>query len=756
MLSIVYKFIWKHYRKSFAIAAAFLISFGWNWYHAKRDPAWKFALIVIGVWAAAYFSYRIGKFLYKIIIRRLGFNDFWHNEFYDFLDRLFFIASLLFVIFFLKSDLLSIGYLIFILLVLFFILDRQLSKHPNFEAIQAVNRGIFLIVFVLFALNSGLQYYAHQYNIFESRHLVPNTLLFRSLSITMIWMIGLSISGFISLRLSPRRRWIGFGVWGVLFAAVMLFWVINIGILYFSGLYVNPVAFEHAKGAGMVIWNWLSFLLLFGYALCLAAIIYVIRKILRAFKVSPRRYWYFYFSLILAAGILVLFSTRSFYSTPEYSIAKNFYKYFTGETKEIILSKELFGKLEKYGLFYKPEKFLVAQKDKIYSEGKNLLPDRLKNTKPNIVIIFVESLSARLVNTYNGNRFKDLTPNLDKMAADPDTTVFKNVYNASTPTITGTLAELCSYLPPTGHEEIHKKKGIREFRLTCLPKILKDRGYSYSSYTTAVSREFSSKDTIFTGMGVDEVFGKEDLAKIIQGEPLSWGYSDHQMFPVLFDMMENKSNDPFLMMLATVDLHFPYVMTKDLIKWENGRSDVLDAVHTTDDAFGIFWDKFKNSELAKNTIVAVIADHAIFPGGIQSGVFPEYAGKATFYDEIAFMMYVPDSVLPDKVETFSSSMDLAPTILHILGINGNNAFDGHSIFDDRDQYQNLVGMHEFGLFINRSDDKGGRAIDYGVPSQLDCPENLQSDPKAPLTLCELQEYYKWKRQVFEEGRLWNK
>ena len=84
------------------------------------------------------------------------------------------------------------------------------------------------------------------------------------------------------------------------------------------------------------------------------------------------------------------------------------------------------------------------------------------------------------------------------------------------------------------------------------------------------------------------------------------------------------------MMLATVDLHFPYVMTKDLIKWKNGRSDVLDAVYTTDDAFGIFWDKFKNSELAENTIVAVIADHAIFPGGIQSSVFPEYAGKATF------------------------------------------------------------------------------------------------------------------------------
>ena len=157
MASSAFNYIKKNYRKSFAIAAAFLISFGWNWYHAKRDPAWKFILIVIGAWAAVYFSYKIGKFLYKIIIRRLGFNDFWHNEFYDFLDRLFFIASLLFAIFFLKSDVLSIIYLIFILSVLFFVLDRQLSKHPNFEAIRAVNRGIFLVTFVLFALNSGLQ-----------------------------------------------------------------------------------------------------------------------------------------------------------------------------------------------------------------------------------------------------------------------------------------------------------------------------------------------------------------------------------------------------------------------------------------------------------------------------------------------------------------------------------------------------------------------------------------------------------------------
>ena len=192
-------------------------------------------------------------------------------------------------------------------------------------------------------------------------------------------------------------------------------------------------------------------------------------------------------------------------------------------------------------------------------------------------------------------------------------------------------------------------------------------------------------------------------------------------------------------------------MTKDLIKWKNGRSDVLDAVHTTDDAFGIFWDKLKNSELAENTIVAVIADHAIFPGGIQSSVFPEYAGKATFYDEIAFMMWlywIRSS--PIKWRLFSSSvLDLAPTILDILGPNSNNAFTAFH-FDDRDHIR-TVGMHEFGLLINRSDDKGRPPLITAVPSQLIVREFAIRIPRQFLTLCELQEYYKWKRQVFEEA-----
>ena len=38
----------------------------------------------------------------------------------------------------------------------------------------------------------------------------------------------------------------------ILFLAFLGVWVINIGILYYSGLYLSPVALEHASGAGDV------------------------------------------------------------------------------------------------------------------------------------------------------------------------------------------------------------------------------------------------------------------------------------------------------------------------------------------------------------------------------------------------------------------------------------------------------------------------------------------------------------------------
>lgn len=41
------------------------------------------------------------------------------------------------------------------------------------------------------------------------------------------------------------------------------------------------------------------------------------------------------------------------------------------------------------------------------------------------------------------------------------------------------------------------KVNMRFDRIFCLPKILKNNGYNYTAYITAVEKEYSNKDTIF-------------------------------------------------------------------------------------------------------------------------------------------------------------------------------------------------------------------------------------------------------------------
>jgi len=148
-----------------------------------------------------------------------------------------------------------------------------------------------------------------------------------------------------------------------------------------------------------------------------------------------------------------------------------------GDVKEVTLDPAIQKKLVKFGLRYDISASLVGQHPDVFSPSSTqpLLPERLLKNKPNILIVFLESFSARLTDVYNSN-FTDVTPGLDMMASDTHTTIFDNYYNASTPTITGTLSQLCSFLPPTGHNEIQNERKLQNHHLLCLPEVLKKTG----------------------------------------------------------------------------------------------------------------------------------------------------------------------------------------------------------------------------------------------------------------------------------------
>ncbi len=736
----------------YVLAGSFFIASGWGWYHFYRHPRLIFVGKNILLWLAVILFFHLFLAGYQFIVGRYKRNIFWQNVFPSYLAELYFFASLFFLIFFLRIEWLSLVFFVVTYWLFFRQTQKVLSLHPGGQKWLIANKTIFTLTFFLFVIQSTVQYAAYHYYILDGSIRFFDIVFFRSVAMVTFWLFGFAFAGLFQSYFRGAWRHALFIVWFILFALGIAVWVVNLGVLYYSGLYFSPIALEHAGDAEAVLMNKVSYLLASGAVAVFIFLTYLLVNISKAQRAAGKKIVNYYNLAITAISIVIFVFLSSFQNTPEFVITKSFYNYYFGERINHTLDREVQDKLAKFGLSYQTDKFYVNTRGQIFeTTTTRFLPDRLLQNKPNILIIELESFSARLSDVYN-SKYPDVAPNLKEFTLDPHSTVFRNYYNASTPSITGALSQFCSFLPPTGHNEIQEEKKIQNHHLLCLPEVLKKRaGYKYAAYVTAVDKEYAHKDGIFTSMGFDKTYGTSELEKYIPGEPLSWGYSDHQLFPAVFKFMKD-APQPFLMTLATVDTHPPFDLAKDAVNYGDGSKSVLNMFHTTDDAFGKFWKEFKISPLYQNTIVIAVADHAIFPGALTKDLFPEEAKTLTFYDQNFLAIYVPDSILPREVSIMSSGIDLTPTILQMLDINLPNSFEGHSIFDDRKKYPNLLGMHEFGLYINQAGNGGKRLVDYNIPNRIDCGDKELIS--ANLTLCDYLNFYNWKRQMFEEGRFW--
>ncbi|VXC32684.1 Phosphoglycerol transferase MdoB (fragment) [Pantoea brenneri] len=136
-----------------------------------------------------------------------------------------------------------------------------------------------------------------------------------------------------------------------------------------------------------------------------------------------------------------------------------------------------------------------SEREKIYNEFKhysiyqptseqkaliNTVPD-----KPNVVVFFVEGMSANIIDYYGG-KYKDLTPNINDLANS--SLVFKNYYNHTAATFRGLRGQLTSTYQYIGGTDA-SAKGLDQLsseqvvlhtlnKLSTLPNILRDQGYS--------------------------------------------------------------------------------------------------------------------------------------------------------------------------------------------------------------------------------------------------------------------------------------
>jgi len=727
--------------------AAFIMSSAWHWVQMMHKPRmWIlgkilpvagelfviFALIYI---IALLLTYKKNLALFQSIQSRL--------------PQALFVFSFIFLSVFGKTEWQCLlGFLFFSSFVVYYF--WTLFHSP------IIFRAWLYFVF-FFCIVGLIHYFTHYYYILDLNFKFTKAIpLLRAVSVSLFWL-----SAVVSLFYFGKKK-CKFKTAVLILLA--LFWFlyifsssINVGVLRGGGLSFSPTALQHIEGAGNIIFTFFNTLVLIFVIMLAGLFVYLLKEFPIKFSATSTK-------IIVGLWLVVIILwvvTIKVVGLPGLQVANTFYQHYWGERQEVVLSQQILDKLKnQFGLTYNPDEFYVNKRERIFTDPANLLPKRFLEQRPNILIIFLEAFSSKFSDVYNSTWQGKLTPALNDFSNDPHTTTFKKYYNSSTPTITGLLSLMCSFLPPTGHEEIANNNRFTRFYLSCLPDILdKEGGYNDISYISAVNKSYAHKDSLFESAGVKKSYGTEELKPIIKENTKAWGFSDHQMFGVLPGMLQSFKS-PFLVMLSTIDTHQPYDMAKDAMSFGDGKSNVLNAVYTTDDAFGKFWQWFKTSEFATNTILITVSDHAAFPTAYLQ--VPQYAeqekrGEITYYDENVFMMYVPDGKLPKIIDKPSSELDVVPTLLHLLDINVPNTFDGRSIFNDREEYPNLLGMHELGLYINQIDASGKRQELYQLPANLAQTCDLTEVSSAhELTLCEYYQFYVWKRQMLEQGRLWMK
>ena len=173
-------------------------------------------------------------------------------------------------------------------------------------------------------------------------------------------------------------------------------------------------------------------------------------------------------------------------------------------------------------------------------------------TRHNVVLIFMESMSAQLMQTFGQS--KELTPYLDSLYQESYS--FNNIYSAGIHTNHGLYSTLYSF--PT----IMKRNAMKGSVIPIysgLPTVLKNNGYHNLFFMTHES-QYDNMNAFFRTNGFDEVYAEENYPK----EKIAnhFGVQDDYLYEFAMPILTQKANEgiPFFAALLSISNHPPYVI----------------------------------------------------------------------------------------------------------------------------------------------------------------------------------------------------
>lgn len=400
-----------------------------------------------------------------------------------------------------------------------------------------------------------------------------------------------------------------------------------------------------------------------------------------------------------------------------------------------------------FNLYYRTlpreQAFKIVREDLANAGGSFASPDleNLNRTFPaktaglgkmNVVILCEESLGSEFVGAFGGRN--DLTPNLDRLAQK--SLVFSSVYASGSRTVRG-LEAISASFPPIPSVSIMRRPGNEN--IATIGQLLQNFGY-HTSFLYGGYGLFDNMNYFFGNNGF-AISDRSDIEHPRFGN--IWGVADDDLYNHAIAYIDSVASDnkPFFSLIMSTSNHKPFTFPDGVpgVPPSKGGRDA--GVRFSDYAIAKFLKDSESHSWFKDTLFMVVADHDARVYGRQEIPFKRF--------RVPLMIYSPAHLQPMTVDKPISQIDIAPTIMGLLGLEYTAPFYGRDA---------LAGASEHPIFVNHYHEVafmlGAQVVILGLGKgvktfrHVDGSDDLVPDPLSPELVDRATAYYQTAFDLF--------
>lgn len=337
--------------------------------------------------------------------------------------------------------------------------------------------------------------------------------------------------------------------------------------------------------------------------------------------------------------------------------------------------------------------------DSLYT-SKSAYKPICKNTKPNIIILILESFSSRMIEPLGG--MANVTPNINKLVKEG--VLFNHFFANGDRSDKGIVSVLSGY--PAQPKTSIIKNSVKTEKLPFLANKLNKIGYN-SSFYYGGDINFANMRQYLVNSQFNKLVYLKDFDPKYQNS--KWGIHDHIVFNRFYNDCNNEQK-PFFKVFFTLSSHEPFdVPHKSIFDKNTEEQKFLNSAHYTDSCVGNFVDKAKQQQWWKNTLMFIVADH--------SGRHPDnvsYNSRIKF--EIPLLILGGALKNTDTiVQSYCNQTDIPKIIGRVLNKNFDEFYFSKNEISDNQSFAFFAFNNGFGYFTDSSgfvfDNSANKIID---------------------------------------------